>query len=238
MIWLAAVILALCALTPAGWSLRNRIRVRGRTQADIDLHRAQLVELDRDLGEGRISAPDHATGVLEVQRRLLAASDATEATTRGGGRGPLVVGLVLVPLGAFGLYLMGGHPELPAQPLAARLAAIQQRTAQETAMAAQLRQILTTVDPKSDKARQGEVLLGNLEAGQGHYAAAADAWGKALAVQFDPLLAAQVADATSRAEGHVSEASAALFRKALAAAPPNASWRADVEKRLADMPSP
>jgi cytochrome c-type biogenesis protein CcmH len=76
-------------------------------------------------------------------------------------------------------------------------------------------------------------MLGNLEADQGDFAAAADAWRRALAVKFDPLLAAQVADAASRAEGRVSPESAELFRQALANAPPDAPWRGEVEQRLA-----
>jgi cytochrome c-type biogenesis protein CcmH len=234
MIWLAAALLALCALAPAGLALRRHIRVRGRTQASMDLHRAQLVELERDLAERRISASDHATAVLEVQRRLLSASEAADATPRVAARSPLVAGLVLVPLAALGLYLIGGRPNLPSQPLAARMTAADKRLADETAMAQQLREALATVDPHSDKARQGEMLLGNLEASRGDYAAAAQAWRKALTLQFDPLLAARVADATSRAEGRISEASAALFRQALAAAPPDAPWRSEIEQRLSE----
>ncbi len=85
---------------------------------------------------------------------------------------------------------------------------------------AQLRQVLTTVDPHSDRARQGYVLLGNVEESRGNFAAAADAWGKALDVKFDPLLAARSAEASSPCGCRVSPASAALFRRALAEAPP------------------
>ena len=104
--------------------------------------------------------------------------------------------------------------------------------ADSAAMADQLRAALAKVDPKSERGRDGEVLLGNLEAERGDFAAAAAAWNKALAVRFDPLLAAQIADATSRSEGRISEASAALFRRALAAAPADAPWRSQVEQRL------
>jgi cytochrome c-type biogenesis protein CcmH len=55
-----------------------------------------------------------------------------------------------------------------------------------------------------------------------------------LASGFDPLIAAHAAEAATRAEGHVSPDSAALFRQALAAAPPDAPWRGVVEKRLAE----
>ena len=233
MIWLAAALLALCAIAPAGFALRRRLAVRGRVEPTVALHRAQLVELDRDLAERRISTADHATATLEVQRRLLAASAMTDADTGPARRWPLLAGLAAVPVAAFGLYLIGGHPNLPAQPLAARMSQADRELADTGAMIDQLRAAIATVDPHSEKARQGDLLLGNLEANRGNFAGAADAWQKALDVKFDPLLAARVADATSRAEGRLTPASAALFRRALAAAPPDAPWRGQVEQLLA-----
>lgn len=234
MIWVAAVGLLLCALLPAGLALRRRVQVRGRRDATLALYRAQTVELDRDLGERRISQVDHATALLEVQRRLLATAETVDAPAKPAGPAPLLVGLALVPIAAFGLYLVSGRPDLPAQPLAARMSEREKRQTQEALMETQLRTALAALNPLSERAREGEVLLGNLEASRSNFAAAADEWRKALAIKFDPLLAAQVADATSRAEGRVSPASAALFRQALAGAPADAPWRNDVEQRLSE----
>ena len=240
MIWLAtaAIVLALCTLAPAAWALRRRIRVRGRTEATVALYRRQIVELDRDLAEQRIAPPEHATAMLELQRRLLAASEASEQPGQAPDRGPLVLGLVLVPMIALALYLVGGRPELPSQPLAARIAAADRRMAETRDAAEQLRAVLATLDPKSEKAQQGEMMLGNVEASQGNFAEAAAAWRKVLDQKFDPTLAAMVADATSRAEGRMSPASAALYRQALAAAPADAPWRSEIEQRLANAPAP
>ena len=90
------------------------------------------------------------------------------------------------------------------------------------------------MDPTTDRARQGYVLLGNVEEARGNDTAAAAAWRTALQGRFDPALAARAAEATVRAEGGVSPGSAALFRRALAAAPPDAPWRSAVEQRLAE----
>ena len=234
MIWLAGAVLMLLALTPAGLALRSRVQVRGRRDAAMALHRAQVAELSRDLGEGRISPSDHATALLEVQRRLLAAAETGDTPAVAIDRGPLLLGLALVPMAALALYLVGGRPDLPAQPLASRMQAGEKRLADEAIMAEQLRTALAGIDPFSDKARQGQVMLGNLEADQGKFAEAAEAWRAALAMRFEPLLAAQVADATSRVEGRISPATAALFRQALAGAPPDAPWRGEVEQRLAE----
>ena len=75
-------------------------------------------------------------------------------------------------------------------------------------------------------------LLGTIEAQRGNDAAAAAAFRMALQGKFDPTVAARAAEATTRAEGGVSESSAALFQRALAAAPPDAPWREYVEQRL------
>jgi cytochrome c-type biogenesis protein CcmH len=234
MIWLAVALLALCAMAPVAWTMGARASPRGRAEAAVALHRAQLVELNRDLAEGRIAPTEHATALLEVQRRLLAASEMQDAAPRRASAGPLLASVVLVPVVALGLYSLSGHPEMPSMPRAQQLASVEQKAADETAMVAQLRQVLVGLDPHSDRAREGYVLLGNVEQSRGHFAAAAEAWGKALDVRFDPLLAAQSAEAASLADGRVSRASAALFRRALAAAPPDAPWRAAVEQRLAN----
>ena len=76
-------------------------------------------------------------------------------------------------------------------------------------------------------------MLGNVEESRGNDAAAAEAWRTALAGRFDATLATRTAEAAIRAEGGMSASSAALFRRALAAAPPDAPWRAAVEQRLA-----
>jgi cytochrome c-type biogenesis protein CcmH len=235
MIWLAFLLLAAAAVAPAAWRACRRLTPRGRTESALALHRAQLVELDRDLAERRISPADHATAVLEVQRRLLSSADAPEPELRTSSRLPLLVAMGLVPVAAFGLYLTSGHPELPAQPLAGRMQVAEQRMKEEAALAGKLRAVIATVEPHSDKARQGYVLLGEVEESLGHYAEAAQAWRQALDVTFDPLLAAQCAEAESRAEGRVTEAAAVLFRRALAAAPADAPWRGQVEERLASV---
>ena len=122
MIWLAVLLLAGFALAPLALVLRGRAEARGRRDADLALHRAQLAELDRDLAEGRIAPAEHATATLEVQRRLLAAAGSEEAEPGAGRRAPLFAALVLVPLAGAALYGLGGHPGLPAAPLAERIA--------------------------------------------------------------------------------------------------------------------
>ena len=49
MIWLALVLMAAAAMAPLALSLNRDAAARNRRDAAVALHRAQLVELDRDL---------------------------------------------------------------------------------------------------------------------------------------------------------------------------------------------
>ena len=235
MIWLAIVLLAAIALAPLALSLWRTAATRGRQEAAITLHRAQLAELDRDLTEGRIAAAEHANAVLEVQRRLLTAAGNTETESRISSRAPVLIALLLLPLGAAALYLLGGSPGLPSVPLVERVAATRAREAHEALLIAQLRQRLGQLDPRTEQARQGYILLGNAEATRGRLQEAADAWRTALATRFDPTIAAEAAEALTEVQGHVTEEAAALFRRALAESPANAPWRPMAQKRLSEM---
>ncbi|MEJ0018680.1 MAG: c-type cytochrome biogenesis protein CcmI [Acetobacteraceae bacterium] len=234
MIWLAIAVLAAIALAPLALSLCRDATARGRQESALALHRAQLAELDRDLAEGRIAATEHASAVLEVQRRLLAAAAGTETAPRDSSRAPALFALMLLPLGAFALYLLGGSPQLPSVPLADRLAAARARAAQEDALIAQLRRRLGDLDPRTDQARNGYILLGNAEASRGRLQEAADAWNVALAARFDPTIAVEAAEAITEVQGRVTEQAADLFRRALEAAPPDAPWRPMVQRRLSE----
>jgi len=231
-LWLGIAVLAAVALAPLALSLRRGVTARGRREAAVALHRSQLAELDRTLADARIGPTEHAAAVLEVQRRLLAAADSADPVASASSRSAIWAVLALVPVAALLLYVVGGSPELPALPLKERLAAMRQRVREEEALVAQLRVVLAKLDPHSDKAREGYVLLGNAEARLGDIQGAASAWQSALESKFDPTLAVEAAEAMTEANGHVTDEAAALFRRALADAPQDAPWRAMAERRL------
>ena len=233
-IWIALLLLALVAMTPLAYVLGSPTRARGRRDAAIALHRAQLAELDRDLDEGRIAVADHAVARLEVQRRLLAAADSEDVAPRTHTPVSLVLAMLLIPAGAIALYLVTGSPGMPAAPFGPRLAAEQRESQEANQLITQLRDRIGRLDPHSAEARQGYVLLGNVESSRNHWAAAAAAWQTALANRFDPTVAVEAAEALTRASGHVSPQAAALFRQALDAAPQNVPWREAAEARLAN----
>jgi cytochrome c-type biogenesis protein CcmH len=88
---------------------------------------------------------------------------------------------------------------MPAAPLAPRVAAAQEQMQEDQAMLVMLQAKIATLDPHSSQARQGFVLLGNLEASMDDPAAASAAWAKALAIKSDPQLVALKAQADAAA---------------------------------------
>ena len=231
MIWIAIGLLAIAVLAPLSVALDRRASARGARELALDLHRSQLKELDRDLAEGRILPAEHATAVLEVQRRLLAVGASTEGGSRIGPRWPILATVVIVPVAALGLYLVGGQPEMPSvTPGSAEAQA--QRSMEEASLIDQLRDRLATMDPASEQGHRGYELLGNVEASRGNDAAAISAWRTALNAKFDPELAVRIAQASERLEGGLSMNSELLLRRALAAAPADVPWREAVQERL------
>ncbi len=222
--------LAILALVPLGLTLWRAGTPRGRRDAAIALHRAQLAELDRELAEGRIGTVEHQGATLEVQRRLLAIAEQADETPQRSARAPLILALILLPLGAEGLYLINGQPQLAIaeKPVTAKV----DDAAETEKLITTLRARLADLDPKQEITAQGYMLLGNAEASRGHLGEAAAAWRTALEAGFNPALAAQAAEAQTQADGKVTDETRALFKRALAEAPPDAPWRGLVERRL------
>ncbi len=228
-------IACLLALVPTIRLLRRRPAAVGWREANVSLHRLRLNGLDRDREAGLIEGEEHEAARLEIQRRLLAEADAEDRPASGARRLPILLTLLAVPVAAFALYDVGGHPGLPAAPMAARLQAARQTDLEQAAIIDELRADIAALPKGSDKARQGDLLLGQAEAAGDNWAAAADAFADALAIgSFDPTVAVEAAEARTRATGRVDPASAALFRRAVAAAPADAPWRTMADERIAE----
>ena len=240
MIWFAALALAALTLAPLALFTWRGGRLRGRQEAAIALHRAQLAELDRDLAEGRLLTAEHEAAKLEVQRRLLADAALPDAAGRGAGRGFVQATAVLIPLAAVGLYLTSGHPGFPPADTAAPSrsampsAGDAARRAQDEALIAQLRNKLAVMDPHAAQTIKGYEVLGNAELSAGHLPEAAAAWQHVLNDRFDPTLAAETAEVMTEAADHVTMQALSLFKRALAQAPADAPWRPMAERRVAE----
>ena len=106
--------------------LRRPVAAAGEASHDVEVYRDQLDELKRDEATGLIAANEAELARAEIARRLIAASkaEAKERASPAVRRNRLAQVFVIVALPAIGLclYLATGRPDLPAQPLAARLA--------------------------------------------------------------------------------------------------------------------
>jgi cytochrome c-type biogenesis protein CcmH len=108
------------------------------------------------------------------------------------GRSPalLVALLPLIAAAGIGLYLMRGQPGMPSAPYDLRAEAM----ARDEQILVTLRERLAGLDPSSEQARQGWVLLGNAERARGRRDAAIEAWSRAIATRFEAELAGEIAE--------------------------------------------
>jgi cytochrome c-type biogenesis protein CcmH len=128
-LWLVFALMTAAAIFAVLWPLSRRAPERGGT--DVAVYRDQLDEIARDRAAGLIGEREAEAAKIEVSRRLIAAADAATAEKPASAGSPLwrrrltaAAGLLLLPVGATALYLMVGSPQLPGEPLEARLRAI------------------------------------------------------------------------------------------------------------------
>ncbi len=88
---------------------------------EVQVFRAQLAELERDVEAGMVSAEDAAASRLEIERRLLRADEqrrqgappSASPVAAARRRMAAVIVVALIPVAAAGLYLALGHPDRP-----------------------------------------------------------------------------------------------------------------------------
>jgi len=234
--WLGILSVAAITLLPALYGLRRlRRRVDARDSA-LTLYRGQLAELDRDRDLGLVNGDEYGAARIEIQRRLLAADEASatpdlkDATARSKRFLPLLAEGLGIPVAAFALYIVNGHPSLPPQPLSARQV---KPDAKAMVMIQKLQAQVATIPKDNPTYETGHVLLGQIEARAGLTSEAIADWKSALDIHFTPELAIQLAELQTQKDGHISASSLDLYRRALAAAPADAQWRLAVEARIA-----
>jgi cytochrome c-type biogenesis protein CcmH len=128
-LWFVFALMTAVAIIAVLWPLARR--ADGRGGSDIAVYRDQLDEIVRDRAAGLIGEAEAEAAKIEVSRRLIAAADSAEMEIPASGGSALwrrrmtaIGGLVLVPSVAAVLYLALGSPQMPGEPLQARLRAI------------------------------------------------------------------------------------------------------------------
>ena len=124
-LWLVFALMTAAAVLAVLWPLARRKPLR--PGSDVAVYRDQLDEIQRDRSVGLIGDAEAEAARVEVSRRLIAAADAAEfekPALEGSSllhrRVTAIAGLVLLPVGAFALYLVLGSPDLPGAALASR----------------------------------------------------------------------------------------------------------------------
>jgi cytochrome c-type biogenesis protein CcmH len=119
---LVMALMTAAAILAVLWPLSRRVPLNAGS--DTAVYRDQLEEIERDRAAGLIGEREAEAARVEVSRRLLAAADAVSPVPTAGSprrrRATALAAMVLLPLGAAGLYLTLGSPGLPGQPQAAR----------------------------------------------------------------------------------------------------------------------
>jgi cytochrome c-type biogenesis protein CcmH len=122
-LWLVFALMTAAAIFAVLWPLARRGQVRGGSE--LAVYRDQLDEIARDRAAGLIGEAEAEAARIEVSRRLLAAADTADsgpmASSLWRRRATAVAALLILPAGATALYLALGSPQLPGEPLAARM---------------------------------------------------------------------------------------------------------------------
>lgn len=122
LLWIAfAVMTAVVALAIVRpyWRTDPSADVSAR---DVAVYKQQLQEIEEEKVRGLLGDAEFSSARIEISRRILAASQASERerTTADASRLAPYVMIVLLAAGSTGIYLIYGSPGLRDQPLSAR----------------------------------------------------------------------------------------------------------------------
>ncbi|WP_018608450.1 c-type cytochrome biogenesis protein CcmI [Uliginosibacterium gangwonense] len=105
------ILLAACLFVLLRPMLRRDLAVAPAPALAVNVLREQRRDLDAELAAGQINASEHANGVAELERRLVAESVESKAVTQAKPHRILALALaIILPLGAGALYLALGNP--------------------------------------------------------------------------------------------------------------------------------
>jgi len=139
MLWLVFAVLTGIAIFSVLWPLARTPRRDENVERDIAFYEERLVEIDREVERALIAPEDAKVVKAEAARRLLTAADRDKTLKANPSRVRIrvaaVLVLILVPAVALGVYTDVGHPNLPDQPLEARLESDPGRMDLQTAVA-------------------------------------------------------------------------------------------------------
>ena len=224
MIWVVFAFMTGAAVLSVLWPLARVPRAVGRRESDRLFYEGQLAGIDRDIGSGLLSASEGEAAKAEAARRLLAVSTGPDVSAGSltARRLAALATLVAVPVLAIGTYAALGHPDLPDEPLSARMSEPPGKMDIGVAVARIEKHLAE--NPKDGR---GWELLAPVYMRLGRPDDAARAYAKAIEILGDdPQREAARGEAlTTAANGRVSEDAVKAFDRALALDPKNPSAR-------------
>ncbi|KQU66943.1 cytochrome C [Aminobacter sp. DSM 101952] len=123
--WVIAALLTLGASLAVLLPLTRQVEGQSDTSHDLEVYRDQLAELDRDAARGLIAPADAEQARAEIARRIIKLDAEGGAKMKGASQfAPRLVGVVAVlaiPVLSWSIYTSIGSPDVPSQPLKARL---------------------------------------------------------------------------------------------------------------------
>jgi cytochrome c-type biogenesis protein CcmH len=253
--WIVAFVMAGAVAALLLLALRRGGEEASAAEADVQVYKDQLREVDRDLARGVLTPAEAEAVRVEVSRRLLeadrqTAQGATAARAPGVATGAVAaLSAVAVVGGTFALYQRLGAPGYPDLPLATRIATAEaaraNRPSQATAEAevaalerpaveaseeylALMERLRATVAERPDDI-QGQRLLARNEAALGNYVAAREAQARIMELLGDAATAQDHADHADlmvmAAGGYVSPEAEAALSRVLTQDPGNGAAR-------------
>jgi cytochrome c-type biogenesis protein CcmH len=156
-LWFVFALMTAAAIFAVLWPLSLRQAPRAGTE--LAVYRDQLDEVERDRTNGLIGEAEADAARIEISRRMIAAAQADEAAAPAAAspwrrRATALTGLVVLPAAAVALYLALGSPQMPGEPLAARL----QDPRENGSIANMITQVEAHLERHPDDARGWQVL--------------------------------------------------------------------------------
>ena len=222
MIFIVFAFLIGAAIFSVLWPLRAQVRAAPPANLPVAFYQAQLAAIARDLEAGLVSVADAEQARAEAARRVLGdVAEPVPGERRSAAFAAAIVTLIAVPVVAFGLYYRYGSPGLADAPLAARIAALAEKSSivaspEKSDIGAMLAKIEAHLAVQPDDGR-GFQLIAPIYLRLGRSADAANAYAKVLQLLGDtPERRADHAEAmVAAADGNVSFDAKAEFETAL-----------------------
>ena len=127
-IWIILLVMTALAVMAVLWPLSRHYAVSRQADPDTQFYREQIAEIERDRERGVLLPSEAEAAKAEAGRRLLRATGGQGAAYAALGEPALrrrravsAFGLSAIPIVALAIYGAYGSPQLPAQPLLARI---------------------------------------------------------------------------------------------------------------------